>query len=56
MFMYSITKGIVKSKIKIDGDLRLKMPQFLEIERERAIGMLNRLFHITVEFMVGIIR
>ena len=39
MSLYSITKEEVKSRRKIDGDLRLKMPQFSEFEREEAIGM-----------------
>ena len=39
MSQYSITKGKVKSRRKIDGDLRFKMPQFFEFERERAKGM-----------------
>ena len=39
MSLYSITKEEVKSRRKIDGDLRLKMPQFSEFERERVIGV-----------------
>ena len=37
--LYSITKGKVKSKIKIDGNPRLKMPRFFEIVTERAIDV-----------------
>ena len=32
MSLYSITKEEVKSRRKIDGDLRLKMPRFSELE------------------------
>ena len=39
MSLYSIAKVKVKSRRKIDVDLRLKIPRFSEIERERAIGM-----------------
>ena len=39
MSLYSITKGKVKSKRKIDSDLRFKMPQLFEFGRERAMGM-----------------
>ena len=39
MSLYSITKGMVMSKRKFDGDLRFKMPRFSEFERERALGM-----------------
>ena len=39
MSLYSKTKRKVKSRRTMNGDLRLKMPRFSEIERERAIGM-----------------
>ena len=39
MSLYSITNGKVNLRRNIGGDLRLKMPRFSEIERERDIGM-----------------
>ena len=39
MSLYSITKEKIKSRKKIGGDLRLKMPRFSLIERERDICM-----------------
>ena len=39
MLLYSITMGKFKQRRKMGGDLSLKMPQFSEIERERAKGM-----------------
>ena len=45
MSLYSITKGKVKSRSNIDGDLRLKMPRYSEFERGRAIGIIGGASH-----------
>ena len=39
MSPYCNTKGKIKSRRKIVGDLRLKFPRFSVFERELAIGM-----------------
>ena len=39
MSLYSIAEGNVKSRKKIDGEQRLKIPRFSEFERERDVGM-----------------
>ena len=41
MSLYSTTKGKVKSRRKIDGELRLKMQRFSEFEKEHDLGMFN---------------
>ena len=39
MSLYSVTKEKVNPRRKIGVDLRLKIPRFSEIERERDIGV-----------------